>query len=977
MRKIYFLLSILLLTMYSGAMAQPKTMGTVKGKLVDTVRKESMAKATVSIINPKDSSLVTYTVANEKGEFEIKDLEAGLYKLLVSFQGFDTYAKNFMISKDFPTINMNTIYMVRGGKMLEEVIVQGPPIMIKKDTVEFRADAFKVKPNANAEDVLKKLPGVQVDKDGNVTAQGENVQKVYVDGKEFFGTDPKLATKNITADMIESIQVFDDMSDQAKFTKMDDGSRSKTINIKLKKDKRTGYFGRAMVGAGTDQRYESTLSFNKFNGDQRWSILAGSNNINKQTFSFNDIVSSMGGFGSRGSGGIGGGAGFGGGGGGFGGGGGGGRMMIGNFGGGSGNGINRATNAGINYTNKFGGKVDLQGSYFFSNSNNRNESSSLRQAFFANDSTAAQDSKSNSESVNNNHRFNIRVQYEIDSMNSILFTSNFTKQHSETHSFDTSFTMSNTSTKSYKAIAGSSRSDNERNGLSLNNNILFRHKFGKTGRTFTLGLNNSINNSEGNGTNFSPYTFFNPDGSVSFVRDQDLVSEQQTKTNNNVLSGSYTEPVGNNKLVEINYAYTNRKNTSDRKVYDFNNSSGKYDQINLAQTNYFENDFIAHRAGINFRVQTKVYNWQIGGAIEQSELESRSLRALTNKDTTVTQSFINFFPTANFNYTFKQGKNLRFRYNGRTNQPSISQLQDVPDVTNPLQIINGNPALKQEFINNLNLNYSSFNMASFKFINININFSNTNNKIVNSIETNGPVQTIRPVNMNGAMNLFSNINLGLPLKKMKGSIFNFRTDARYNKDVSMIDQNSSNAKEFKDNITKSLALTQAVGVNLDFKQKVNFGVNASVTYNDVRYSLQTGSVNQNQKYYTQTYSADFSLLAIKNWVFSTDFDYYINTGLGEGFNQTIPMWNASIAHQLFKKKNGELKISVNDLLNQNQSIRRSVGDNYIQDTRSLVLKRYFLLTFTYNLSKGQRQQTGMPQLPRGMERQMERQFRNN
>ncbi len=970
MRKVYFLLSLLLLGICPGLMAQTKISGSIKGKLADSVKKESMAKATVTVMNPKDSSVVTYTIANEKGEFEIKDLEAGLYRLMVSFQGFDTWSRNFMISKDFPTVNLNTIYMDRKGTTLQEVVVEGPPILIKKDTVEFKADAFKVKPNANAEDILKKLPGVQVDKDGNVTAQGENVQKVYVDGKEFFGTDPKLATKNITADMIESIQVFDDMSDQAKFTKMDDGSRAKTINIKLKKDKRKGYFGRFMAGGGTDERYESTLSFNKFNGDERYSILAGSNNINKQTFSFNDIVSSMGGFGSRGGGGIGGGAGFGGG-------GGGGRGGFSGIGGGGGSGINRATNAGLNYSNKFGGKVDVQGSYFFSNSNNRNERSSLRQTFFANDSTAAQNSETRSTSINQNHRVNIRVQYEIDSMNSILFTSNFTRQNSESNSFDTSFTMSNSPTQNYKAIAGSNRNSNERDGYNMRNEVLFRHKFGKTGRTFTLGLNNNVSSSNGNGTSFSPYTFFNPDGTTNFIRNQDLVSEQKTKTNNNVVSGSYTEPVGLNKLIEFNYAYTNRQNTSDRKVYDYNNSSGKYDQINLIQTNYFENDYIAHRTGLNFRMQTKVYNWQVGGAVEQSELRSRSLRASSGKDTTIKQRFVNFFPTANFQYTFKQGKNLRFRYNGRTNQPSVSQLQDVPDYSNPLQIVTGNPSLQQEFTNNLNLNYNSFNMASFKFINANLNFSNTNNKIVNSIETNGAVQTIKPVNMNGAMNAFSNITLGLPLRKMKGSNFNFTNTVRYNKDVSMVDQNPSIIKAFKDNITKSMVITQSVGINLDFKQKVNFGINASLAYNDVRYSLQTGSVNRDQKYYTQTYSADFSLLAIKNWVFSTDFDYYINTGRGEGFNQTIPMWNASIAHQIFKKKNGEIKISANDLLNQNQAIGRSVGDNYIEDTRSLVIKRYFLLTFTYNLSKGQRQQTGMPNMPAGMERRVERQFRNN
>lgn len=947
-------------------MAQGRIAGSVKGKLSDTVKKESLAKATITILNPKDSSIVTYTVANEKGEFEVKDLDAGLYTLMVSFQGFDTWKKNFMISKDFPSVNMNTIYMDRKGTTLEEVIVQGPPIMVKKDTVEFRADAFKVKPNANAEDVLKKIPGVQVDKDGNVVAQGENVQKVYVDGKEFFGTDPKLATKNITADMIESIQVFDDMSDQAKFTKIDDGSRAKTINIKLKKDKRKGYFGRAMAGAGTDERYESTLSFNKFNGDERMSILAGSNNINKQTFSFNDIVSSMGGFGSRGSGGIGGGGGFGGG--------GGGRISFGGFGGG-GAGINRATNAGVNYTNKFGGKLDLQASYFFSNTNNRNEQNSLRQGsdFKNPDSVGFQTSQSRSESINQNHRVNLRLQYDIDSMNSILFTSNFTRQHSESESYDTSFLTAQLPTQSYTRFKGSTRNQNERDGFSVNNNILIRHKFNKLGRTFTLGYNNSINNSNGNGENFAPYTYYTRDGSIDYVRSQDLVSDQKTKSNNNVISGSYTEPAGNNKLLEINYAYTNRQNTSDRKVYDFNSANGKYDRVNLAQTNYFENDFIAHRAGMNFRVQTKTYNWQIGGAVEQSELSSRSLRALTGKDTTISQSFVNFFPTASLQYTFKQGKNLRFRYNGRTNQPSISQLQDVPDVSDPLQIVTGNPALKQEFNNSFNLNYSSFNMASFKFINANLNFSNTQNKIVNRVENLDSIQVISPINLDGAITASSFVTLGLPLKKMKGSNFNFNNNIRYSKDVSQLDVERGTKQDFKNNTTETFSLTQSIGINLDFKQKLNFGVNASVTYNDVKYSLQS---HLNQKYYTQTYSADFSYMGLKNFVFSTDFDYYINTGRGEGFNQNIPLWNASVAHQVFKKRNGEIKLSVFDLLKQNQAINRTVSNNFITDTRSLVLQRYFLLTFTYNLSKGQRQQSGMPNLPPGMERRIERQFRN-
>lgn len=961
MKPVLYLSVFFLACLHTPALAQKTINGSVKGKVVDSARKESLAEATVTILNPKDSSIVSYTLAKAGGVFEIKDLTPGLYRLLVSFQGYETYAKNFMIAAEFPDINLQNIYLDRKGTVLQAVVVEGPPIQVKKDTVEFRASAFAVKPNAYAEDVLKKMPGVQIDKDGNIKAQGEDVQKVYVDGKEFFGSDPKMATKNITADMIESIQVFDDMSDQAKFTRIDDGSRSKTINIKLKKDKKVGSFGRLVAGGATDNRYESSLTFNRFKGDKRFSVLAGSNNLNKQAFSFSDIVSAMGGFGSRSGGGTGGGAGFGGG-------GGGNRMMIaGPMGGNTGNGINRNTSAGFNYVNKFSNKLDVTGSYFFSQGNNRNEKSSLRNTFFPNDSASLQSTQTFSSSLNQNHRANLRMEYFIDSNNSLLYTPSLTVQHSESRSFDTTFTFAQNPQVNYLAIDGITRNTNEREGLNLNNNLLYRHKFGKLGRTFTIGVNHSLNRSDGNGTSLAPLTFYNADGTVNRVRRQDLITEQATRSNNKTLSSSYTEPLGNNKLLEFNYAYTNNYNTSDKKAWDFNTGSGKYDQLNVLQTNYFENAFLSHRAGLNFRVQTTKYNYQFGGAIQQSVLDNRSVRAATGKDTTIRQRFINFFPTANYQYNWSKSKNLRLRYNGRTNQPTANQLQDVRDVSNPLQIVTGNPALKQEFSNNVNLNYSTFNTGSFGFLNINLNAGNTYNKIVNSIDTDPfqkGAQLIRPVNLDGALNASSYITLGLPLKgKLKGSNFNFNNFIRYNRDVSLLYQQK--------NITNNLSISQTVNVNLDIKKVVNLWINASLTYNQVDYSVVTAA-SQNQKYYTQTYSTDFSYLGFKNWVLNTDFDYTINTGLGAGYDQAIPLWNASISHQVFKKRNGEFKFSVKDLLNQNQAIGRNVGDNYVEDTRSLVLRRYFLLTFTYNLNKGQRPQGGPPNMSPGMERRMQR-----
>ena len=400
-------------------------------------------------------------------------------------------------------------------------------------------------------------------------------------------------------------------------------------------------------------------------------------------------------------------------------------------------------------------------------------------------------------------------------------------------------------------------------------------------------------------------------------------------------------------MIELNYAYTDNHSTSDGKGYDYNTSSGDYDKVNLLTTNYFENDNIINRAGLNYRFQKTKYNFQLGGSVQMTDRNNRSIRAQTGKDSSYSQSFVNFNPIANFTYNFSRSKTLRFNYNGRTNQPSIDQLQDViiPDETNPLLYYTGNPNLKQEFQHGFRVNYNTFNAANFRFFSVNLNFNTTQNKIVNNIIVNkaNGTQTYRPMNADGVYGGSSFITLGLPLRgKLKGSSLNFDNRINYNHDANYLN--------FQPNFTNQLVMSQKAGVNFDVKQKLNLGFSGTVAYNRTDYT-QENSLSPDQKYWSQTYTVDVSYIAFKSLVLATDFDYIRNTGLGEGYNQAIPLWNASIAKQIFKKKNGEIKLSVNDILNQNQSITRSVNDNNITDTRTVVLQRYFLLSFTYNLNK--------------------------
>jgi Outer membrane protein beta-barrel family/Carboxypeptidase regulatory-like domain len=948
-------------------LAQKSVTGTIRGKVADTVSKQSMADATISLMDLKDSSSYGYTVVNDKGIFEMKGIEEGRYRLLISFGGYKNVVKIFAITKDKNIFDAGTIFMERKSDTLQEVIVERPPISIKKDTVEYNASSFKTKPNEDVEGLLKKLPGVQVDRDGTVKSQGETVQKVYVDGKEFFGTDPKLATKNLTADMVESVQVFDDMSDQSKFTKIDDGSRQKAMNIKLKKDKKNGYFGKINLGAGTDGRYDNNLSINRFKGNTQVSLIGAVNNTNKQGFSFSDIISTMGGFGNGGPGG----GGFGGGqGGGPGGGGppGGGQMIatrggIGGLGfGGASNGITSSISTGLNYRDSWGSKIDVSGSYFLSHTKNNSVQNIFKQTFFPDDSTTNSNDDVISQNQNTNHRFNLRFEYRIDSMNSILYTPTVTVQHSNGFSNDTSSIYSlKTGQQKYLALAGNTDNDNDRDGISLNNNLLYRRRLNKTGRTFTLGWSNAYNHSNGDGNNISPQILFTPTGdTLSSYLSQNYKSTQKTNSDNNVISASYTEPVGKNKIVEVNYAYTNNQNNSDKKTNNYDTLSGKYEIINPQQTNYFTNSFISNRFGANFRLQKKKFNYQLGGSVQFASLESHVFNNGSTKDSVITRNYVNFNPNANFNFTPRAGQNFRLNYRGKTNQPTTTQLQNVQDVSNPQNIKTGNPDLKQEFAHNLNMGYNKFVLANFQFIAFNVNASLTQNKIVNSIDTLGRgVQLTRPVNMNGAHTASVFFTYGKTMRKLKGGNINATTFINYNRDVNLLYKEK--------NFTNGWILTQSLGINYNHKQ-ADMAINGNVSYNSTRYSLQS---NLNSHYYTQTYSPEFSYTFFKNLIASTDIDYTINSGLSAGYNQSIAYWNASLALQIFKKKDGEIKLGVYDILNQNKSLTRTTGDNYIQDTRTNVLKRYLMLSFTYNIRKGTQQNNGM-----GMPKMFQRGMKN-
>ena len=928
MRKIYL---FLLAACFTTTLSAQKN-GSVKGIAFDTISKQPVAAATVTVLERKDSSLVTFTMTGNDGRFELKGLANGDYRVMISHVSYYNSNKNFTISEVAKNAELGNLVMNDKAKVLEEVVLaaEAPPVTLVGDTIQYNAGSFKTPPNASVEQLLKKLPGVKVDKDGTIKAQGEKVTKVLVDGKEFFGNDPKVATKNLPADAVDKVQVYDKQSDQAQLTGFEDGNYEKTINLKLKKDKKKGVFGKISVGAGNKERYEGKFNVNSFKGARQLSAIGMGNNTNAEGFSFMDILNFSGELAKMQRSG-------------------GGNININVSGedaaamglnaGGRNSGINTAWGSGLNYNNIIGTKLDFQSNYFYNRYNPKQESHIQRQYLLP--STYYYNQNSFSDNLNNNHRFNLNSLYQIDSLNSIRINPSFSYQQTDNRSQTDYQTLSASKTLTNE---GFSNTTSANKGYNFRNDIMWRKKFARKGRTFSLSLQTSLNNSDGDGSLSSITSFYNPNGSLL---KKDTLNQQST-TESNLKSYTaravYTEPLWKKSLLEFSVSRSNSKSVSAKKTHDYNKSSGKYDQLNTFLSNDFENTYGFTNAGIRMRTQKKKYSYSLGANWQQAKLAGKITTGA--KDSLISKTFRNILPNARFQYNFSKFKTFSLSYNTSTNQPSMSQLQPVPDNSNPLNIRDGNPDLKQEFNHaiqaNLNLMSPYKNKNLFVFLTV----QTTENKIVNfdSINLQTGVRKTKPVNVNGVYNLNNSISYSMPVRFLKGS-FEISNNSGYSQGKQLINSLTGQVVE---NTIKTLTFGPEVRLDMNPTEKLNVTVGAGINHNRTKYSQQAA---QNTTYLSQEYTASVDWEMPKGFFFSTDFTYIINSQRAAGFNTKVPLWNASISKQMLKFNRGELKFSARDLLDKNIGISRNTSNSYIEDSRVLTLRQFFLLSFTYSLSK--------------------------
>ena len=916
-------LTILILTIAFFVQAQNK--GNVRGTLMDTVTRQAIGDATITILQAKDSALVTFSRSNNAGVFNVEFLDKGNYRMLVTHVGYRNLSKFFEINDNNKSVDLGYIAMNNKSLMLDEVTVsqEKAPVTLRNDTVEYNAGSFKTKPNSVVEDLLKKLPGIQVDKDGKIKAQGEEVKKVLVDGKQFFGNDPKVATKNLPADIVDKVQVFDKKSDQSQFTGFDDGNSEKTINLSLKQDKKNGMFGRATAAVGNKDRYQGNFNINQFNGERQISAIGMANNTNKQGFSFMDILNFTGGLNGGGGGGRGGGqielsSG---------------SLPISGMNGGN-NSIQTTWAGGLNFNETYNKKVELNGSYFYNRIEDRIEQKSNRQYILpGNNFNRVQNSLSNRK--NENHRVNFSSDYKIDSMNSLKFSTTANIQESSSKGSSNYISSGN---KGELLNQGFTNTNSKSNGYGWNNNLLYRHKFAKKGRTFSANLSFNMNNGESQGTQTSITDFYKTDGSLLFADSLDQLNNQDNKTHSYGGVFSYTEPLSRKALLEFNYNYNKSESHSGRETFDYNANAGKHSEKNELLSNKFENSYQLNRGGVSFRYQDKKLNFAVGSALQHSSL-STDFHFMA-KDSSISKAFTNFLPNANLQYSINRYKNLRLFYQTYSRQPSASQLNPIMDVSDPLNIRIGNPDLSQEYNHRLQMNYSAFDPFRKTNLFVMVNFTGTNNRIVNNdlINSQG-IRTTSYTNVGGAYSSSAYVNWGFPVKPIKSAL-SLNTSVDKSRNINFV----NGAK----NIINTWNIGEEVSLNFVHKEALDLSLGTRVSYNTVKYSL-TGQ--QNTNYWNQEVTLDANIYFPHGFSLASEYTFTRNTGYSNGFNTNVSLWNAGIAKQLFKNKKGEIRVQVFDILNQNVGITRNANQNYIEDVQTKILNRYFLVGFTYNISR--------------------------
>lgn len=901
-------LLMLLMILFSPMAFAQQSGVNVTGSVVEQGNDTPIEQATVRLLNVKDSAMVRGVVSARNGSFTLKNVKKGSYLLHITFIGYDPLYQPLQITGKKNPVNVGKLELSDGAIELGEAVVIGkaPEVTVRNDTVEYNADSYKVTEGSVLEDLLKKMPGVEVDSEGKITVNGKEVKKVMVDGKEFFSDDPKVASKNLPAKMIDKLQVLDKKSDMAQMTGFDDGEEETVINLTVKPGMKQGWFGNAYGGYGSKDRYEGNAMVNRFVNNNQITFMGGANNTNNMGFS--DLASTM--FSGMG--------------------GGGGRR--GGFGAGSG--ITSSGNAGLNFSKEFKpDKLTLGGNTRYSHSDNDARSKSDRQNILPGDSSSYDNSEAMSRTKSDNFGVDFRLEWKPDTMTQLIFRPSFSFSHSMNDNFSDATTLDNE-----RDTVNTNKSSNysESNGYNLNASIDFSRKLNNKGRVFSATLSGGNSDSYSDGMNRSDIVYFNQtDALKNSIIDQR--SRYDNKGFNYRAYVSWVEPIGHNNFIQATYSISQRKQEALKNVYN-QDADGIYNVLDSAYSQSYRNNFISQRASLSFKSQRAKFNYTIGLNLDPSYSSSENFVGDTTLSK-ITRKVVNLSPMAQFNYMFDKRTNLRIMYNGRTSQPSMTQLQPVADISDPTNITIGNPDLNPRYTNNVFIRFQQFTPEKQRAFMIMANGSYIINDIVSYTSYNQEtgVKTTTYKNVNGNYSGNVRMMLNTPLKNKKFSI-NSMTMASF--------ANSNGYINEEKNTNRNLILSERGGI--DFRSSyLDLGVNGNIRYNATSNSLQKENNQNTFNYGAGGYTTIYLPL---NFKIESDVNWSTNSGYGDGFKQNEVLWNASASKSFLKNNQGTLRFKIYDILQQRSNISRSITASYIQDSEYNTLGSYFMVHFIYRFS---------------------------
>ena len=900
MSKIYS--SLLFLLFFFAATAQNNIV--VKGTVYDINTQKPLESAMVYFSNVKDSTVIEYTTTDKNGNFKINTKKYDKPILLkINFIGYQTYTEEqnrLLEDKDF-----GKLYLLQSETALNEVVVKNdaPPIKIKKDTLEFNAASYRVRPDANVETLLKQLPGIEVDNDGKVTANGKEVTQILVNGKSFFGKDGAIALKNLPADVVSKVQVSDFKTKKEELSKQESSSDDASINFTIDEKKNKGYFGKVMGGYGTDDRYESSFILNYFNNKQKISLLASANNINSTGFAMDEVFDNMGG---------------------------GRNTRQGTRSTASGKGITTSNLIGLNYSDEWANKLNATAGYNFSNTINKNESKS-NQADFLPTGAILTEANSKTRNENTGNKANFEFEYKINPTTRLVVTPIIDQSRTNSKSESAS------AAKDENGVAlneSSANSYKENASTNFTNTINFNKAFERKARNLSFVFTNNNSNSDSDAFNMSK-TIFYQGSRPNDERNQNGISNNTADSYSAEIE--YTEPITDSLRIRLGTELEWDSEVNDVKTFDYDASSQSYSILNDLQTNYTTSrqNSIKPKVGLTFEKNKFTFNLNSRASIVDYDNHSLYL----NNSTDLNQQYILPYGNAQIRYKFEKSKFITFRYDYSGSLPTLTQLMPVANLANPLNTIIGNPDLDINRKSSVNINFRNFDMRTRSGYNLFAKGDFYDSEVVSSsIYDASGKRTTTYKNVSGTYTTTIGGNWGQSIKG-DGQVLRFGLGLNGNYSL---DKGFTNAILYS---SKSLGLSPRVYLSYEYGELFTVMPSYNMSYNETNYTNASIKASSNVVHRINVQTTNYWP---KNWIFGNDFGYNYNSNISDDFKKDFFLWNTSLSYSFFDKKM-MLKVKVYDVLNQNQSATRTISPTTIRDEENTVLKRYAMFSLTYKI----------------------------